>query len=106
MIAPYKITYGGFSSLDMDCWTGLAFDGDDGDAVTHLAREAQISESYNGSLNRIHGYTWNDSFAFKVTFVKQDYSDFTSEENRKMLKWLTGNPHASFVDIYIWMTQK
>ena len=101
MIAPYKITYGGFSSLDMDCWTGLAFDGDGGDVDTHLAREAQISESYNGSRNHIHGYKWSDPFTFQITFVKQDYSDFTSEENRKMLKWLTGIQNASFVDIYM-----
>ena len=101
MIAPYKITYSGFSSLDMDCWTGLAFDGDAGDAETHLSREAQISESYNGSRNHIHGYRWSEPFMFQVTFTKQDYSEFTSEENRKMLKWLTGNPNASFVDIYM-----
>lgn len=100
MIAPYKITYNGFSSLDMDCWTGLAFNGDDGDVETHLAREAQISESYNGSQNRVHGYKWSNPFTFQITLVKQDYSEFTSEENRKILKWLTSNSNASFVDIY------
>ena len=101
MIAPYKITYNGFSSLDMDCWTGLTFNGDDGEVETHLAREAQISESHNGSRNHIHGYKWSDPFTCQVTFTKQDYSDFTSEENRKMLKWLTGNSNASFIDIYM-----
>ena len=101
MIAPYKITYGGFSSIDMDCWTGLAFDGDNGDVDTHLTREAQISESHNGSRNYVHGYKWSDQFTFQVTFTKQDYSDFTSEENRKMLKWLTGTANASFIDVYM-----
>lgn len=101
MIAPYKITFGEFSSLDFDCWTGLSFDGDNGEVETHLSREAQISESYNGAHNRIHGYKWSDLFTFQVTFVKNDYSDFSSEENRKMLKWLTSTQNASFVDIYM-----
>lgn len=100
MIAPYKLKWMNFTSLDMDCWTELSFDSDDGETESHLSKEAMISESYNGGSNKIHGYKWSEPFIFSVTFTKQDYSDFTNEENRKMLKWLTGNPNASFVDIY------
>ena len=88
------------SSLEFDLWTELAFDSDSGDTETHLSREAVISESYNGTLNRVHGYKWDESFTFTVTLVKQDYSDFTQQENRAILKWLTSSKNAGFIDIY------
>lgn len=89
------------SSLEMDLWTELCFDEDNGDVETHLSREAVISESYNGSFKRAHGYKWGESLTFSVTFIKQNYEEFTEQENRKVLKWLTSLPNASFVDIYM-----
>lgn len=100
MISPYKIEWLGETSLDYDCWTGLAFDGDSGDIDTHLGREAIVSEAYNGTLKRAYGYKWNNDFVSTITFMKQDHSNFTTEENRKMLKWLTKSNHASFLNIY------
>ena len=101
MLSPYKIKWMNSTSLDMDCWTELSFGGNDGETETYLSKEAMISESYNGGSNKIHGYKWSEPFTFSVTLIKQDYSDFTSEENRKMLKWLTSSSNASFVDIYM-----
>lgn len=100
MLSPYKIRWHNMSSLDFDLWTEISFDGDNGDVETHLSREAVISESYNGSFKRAHGYRWEDSLTFSVTFIKKDYEDFTEQENRRVLKWLTGMPNASFIDIY------
>ena len=100
MISPYKIKWLGETSLEMDVWTGLAFDSDDGDTDTRLGREAVISEVYNGTLKRAHGYKWNNDFVPTFTFIKTDYSDFTPTENRKILKWLTKSKNASFLDVY------
>lgn len=100
MLSPYKFRWRNMSSLEFDLWTELAFDSDSGDTETHLSREAVISESYNGTLNRVHGYKWDESFTFTVTLVKQDYSDFTQQENRAILKWLTSSKNAGFIDIY------
>lgn len=88
------------SSLDFDLWTEISFDGDNGDVETHLSREAIVSESYNGAIKRAHGYRWEDTLMFSVTFIKKNYEDFTEQENRKILKWLTGVPNASFIDVY------
>ena len=88
------------SSLELDLCVDLAFDGDQGTVETHLSREAVASETYNGALKRTHGYKWGETFTFSVTLIKQDYSDFTDQENRAILKWLTSSPNASFVDIY------
>lgn len=100
MLSPYKIEWDSRTSLDFDCWTEISFDGDDGETETHLSREAVVSESYNGVLKRAHNYKWNEVFTFKMTIIKQDYSDFTQSENRAILKWLTGRPNAGFIDIY------
>lgn len=100
MRAPYKFKWLGETSLEYDCWAELAFDEDNGDTESHLGREAIVSEAYNGTLKRVHSYKWNNDFVTPITLIKQNYSDFTAEENRKILKWLTKSKNASFLDIY------
>lgn len=100
MISPFKVKWLGETSLDKDMWTGVSFDSDNGDTDTHLGREAVVSEVYDGTLKRVHGYKWNNDYVVTLTFIKQDYSNVTPEENRRMLKWLTKNRNASFLDVY------
>ena len=100
MISPYKFTWDGLSSLEFDVFTEFAFDSDDGATETHLSREAVVSETYNGALKRVSGYKWNESFSFQLTLIKNNFGDFTSEENRRILKWLTGRQNAGFINIY------
>lgn len=100
MIAPYKIAYRDFFSIDFDCHVGLSFDGDDGDISTFLGKEAIYSESYNGSQRRVYGYKYNEVFTPQITFIKQDYSEFTMEENRRILSWLTGSHSPSWLTVY------
>ncbi len=100
MISPYKFTWDGFSSLDFDVLSDLAFDSDDGNTETHLSREAIVSETYNGALKRASGYKWSESFTFQLTLIKNDFGNFTSEENRRVLKWLTSRQNAGFINIY------
>ena len=100
MISPHKIRWLDISSLEMDVHTCLSFDGDSGDTETALGREAIISETYNNTFKRSHGYSWNNDFAPTFTFIKNDFSDFTMEENRKILTWLTRSKNASFLDVY------
>lgn len=100
MISPQRIKWMGISSLEMDVHTHLSFEGDSGDVETALGREAVISETYNNTFKRPHGYSWNNDFAPTVTFIKNDFSDITPEENRKILTWLTRSKNASFLDVY------
>lgn len=100
MISPYKIKWLGETSLEYDTHTGISFDGDNGEIDTHLGREAVVSEAYNGTFKRAHSYKWNNDFILTVTLVKTDYSDFSQEENRKILKWLTSSKNAAFLDVY------
>lgn len=101
MISPFKIKWRSYSSLDFDVWTELAFsEGDNGETDTFLSKEAIVSESYDGSLRRAYGYRYTESPTFKLTFIKNNYDDFTRDENRKILAWLTGSKGAGFLDVY------
>ena len=100
MINPYKIGWDGYTSIDFDTHTGISFDSDNGTTNSYLSREAIFSESYNGSFKRAHVYKWLEPLSPTITFIKEDYEEFTSEENRKILKWLTGNPGTGVLSVY------
>ena len=102
MISPYKIKWNEQSSntLPFDIITQCSFDGDSGDSETFLGREAVISETYNGAIKRGSTYKWNESFAPTITIIKKDFSDFTRDENRKILSWLTSKQTPGFLDVY------
>ena len=103
MISPYKIGWNGYLStvLPFNITTCLSFDGDSGDIETHLGREAVVSETYNGALKRGGSYKWSESMSPSITIMKEDFSDFTREENRRILSWLTGRQTPGFLDVYM-----
>ena len=100
MINPYKIGWNNFTSLDFDVYTGLSLDADNGAVGSWLAREAVVSESYNGAFKRGHSYKWSETLSPTITFIREDYEEFTPDQNKKILKWLTGNPSTGVLSIY------
>lgn len=100
MINPYKVGWGGYTSVDFDTHTGISFDADNGNTNSFLNREVVVSESYNGAFKRAHAYRWSETLSPTITFIKEDYGDFSPEENRKILKWLTGNQGTGVLSIY------
>ena len=100
MIAINRCIYNGYSSQDFDLITCLSFDSDSGDVETYLNREAVASESYRGDFKRVHNYKYQDVLAPQITFIKEGFGDFSLEESRKVLKWLTSKDTASFLTIY------
>ena len=100
MINPYKISWDSYSSLDFDVHTGISFDADNGNTSAFLSREASASESYNGARKIPHAYKWGETLSPTITFIKEDYEEFTSDENRRILKWLTGNPGTGVLSVY------
>ena len=103
MISPYKIRWNGITSnsIPFDIITQCSFDGDSGDSETFLSRDAVVSETYNGAMKRGSSYKWNESFAPTITILKKDFSDFTREENRYILSWLTSKQSPGFIDVYM-----
>lgn len=100
MIAAKKIKFRNQESSEFNVLTDLAFDSDNGEIETYLNRTGVASETYNGAFKRVYGYKWDDVLAPTITFIKDDYSDFTPEENERILDWLTGAESAEFMDVY------
>jgi hypothetical protein len=100
LISVNRINYAGYSSQDFNLRTCLSFGGDSGDVSAFLNREAVASESYRGHFKRVHNYKYSDVLAPTLTFIKDNFEDFTIEEHRKVLKWLTSKDTASFLTIY------
>ena len=100
MIAPHRISYGDYSSEDFNLLCDVAFDSDSGDMSSYLTREAVASESYHGDFKRVHIYKYTETFSPMLTFMKNDFSNFTLDEQRRVLKWLTSKRTASFLTVY------
>lgn len=80
--------------------TCLSFDGDSGDVETYLNREAVASESYRGDFKRVQNYKYQDVLSPQITFIKEGFKDFSMDDARKVLKWLTSKDTASFLTVY------
>lgn len=100
MIALHRIKYNGYSSIDFDVLCDCAFDSENGEVSSFLNREAVASESYRGDFRRIHNFKYNEFFAPKFTFVKNDFSDFSADEYRRLVSWLTSKSTTSVLTAY------
>lgn len=103
MISPHRIKYRGIESTELnmpDLIMCVAFDSDNGETSTFLNREAVVSETYDGRYKRVYAYKYSESFSPKFTFMKKDFGNFTMEEVRQVLKWLTGTDTTALLDVY------
>lgn len=100
MIAINRFTYNGYNSKDFDVLVDVAFDSDSGEMSAYLNRESVASESYNGTLKRVSNYKYSEVFSPKFTLVKEDFSDFTMQEQRKILSWLTSSSVPKFLTAF------
>lgn len=102
MVSPHKIKFNNIESvsLPIDLIIEVAFDGDNGETSTYLNREAVASETYDGRYKRVHGYKYSESFSPKFTFMKKGFTDFTIDEVRTVLKWLTSTSQTAVLDVY------
>ena len=103
MISPHRIKYNNIFSNELnipDLIMCVATDSDNGEMPTFLNREAVASESHDGRYKRIHGFKYTETFAPKFTFMKQDFGDFTMDEVRIVLKWLTSKDTTALLETY------
>lgn len=104
MIAIKKMKVNNYSSNDfptfdliLDCSIG---DSDNGTISSYLTREGVASETYDGRRKNISNLKYTEVFSPKVTILKKDFKDFTMDEQRQVLKWLTGSDKVTFFDLY------
>jgi hypothetical protein len=103
MVSPHRIRYSGIFSNELnipDLITCVAFDSDSGEVNTFLSREAVASESYDGRYKRIHNMKYTETFSPKFTFTKSNFGDFSQEEVRATLKWLTQKDTTALLEVY------
>lgn len=100
MIGLHRFEYNGYSSQDFDLLCDVSFDEDNGDSESFLNREAVASEVYNGTLRRVHNFKYTDVFAPTISLVKNTFDDFTEDEVRRVLSWLTSSPTPKFLTAF------
>ena len=103
MISANRIRYAGIFSNELnmpDMITCVAMDSDNGETSTYLNREAVVSESYDGRYKRISNLKYTETFAPKFSFFKKEFSDFTIDEVRIVLKWLTSKDTTALLETY------
>lgn len=88
------------SSID-EGWLIVAFDADNGETDSHLNQEQIYTDSYNGSRRILYGTRWTEVANIRISVIKKDGSDFSMDECRKAYRWLTGNPKANWLDLYV-----
>lgn len=100
LISPYRIKFRGKTNIDFDVIVGAAFDSDHGNTESFLVKESTSSNTYDGSRRNIHGYHYTDVMNVSFTLIKQDYTDITDLERRKIYSWLTGSNKVEELIIY------
>ena len=85
-----------------DCgWIIAHFDPDDGETDSYLSQEQIYTDSYYGARRILYGTKWNTTAIIKITVIKEDDTSFSMAECRNAYRWLTGNPNASWLDLYV-----
>ena len=100
LISPYRIKFRGKTNIDFDVIVGAAFDSDHGSTESFLVKESTSSNTYDGSRRNVHGYHYTDVMNVSFTLIKQDYTDITDLERRKIYSWLTGSNKVEELVIY------
>lgn len=103
MISPYRIKYAGIASNELnipDLITCVAMDSDNGESPSFLNRESVASESYDGRYKRIHRLKYTETFSPKITLMKPDFKDFSMEDVRAVMKWLTMKDTTALLEVF------
>lgn len=103
MISPNRIRFGGIFSDELnmpDLIVDCAFESDNSEVSTFLTREAITSETYDGRNKKISSFKYTENFSPKFTFIKKNFEDFTQDEIRSLLKYLTSKDTTSLLEIY------
>ena len=103
MVSPHHIKYASVSSEELnilDLIMNAAIDSDNGETNTYLNRSAVQSESHDGRYKPTVRYKYDEVFQPKFTFLKKDFSNFTMDEVRLLLKYLTSKDTTALLEVY------
>lgn len=75
---------------------------DSGEVDTFLSTDAVYTDSYDGTRQNFYGAKYNSVATPQITLIKENGSDFGVDDNRQILKWLTGSRQSTWMDFYVW----
>ena len=96
-----SFTYLGKNSTNDFKWIISHFEADVGTSDTGLSTESIYTTSADGTYRNLYGTKYAGAEPIHITVIKQDGSDFSIDDNRKALKWLTGAKTDSWLDLYV-----
>ena len=94
-----NFSYLGQNSID-NGFVVAAFEPDEGFKDTFLSMEPVYEDSRHGEFRFDYGARYNSVSVVEITIIKKDLSDFSINDTRNALKWLTGSRTNSWLDIY------
>lgn len=103
MVSPHRVKYAGIASDELnilDLVMCAALDGDNGETNSFLNRSAVQSESHDGRYKPTVRYKYDEVFAPKFTFLKKDFCDFSMDEVRLLLKYLTSKDTTALLEVF------
>ena len=77
-----------------------SFEPDNGFVDTFLGMDQVSEDYYDGTKKFLYGTRYNTTATINITLIKADGTDWSLDDNRKALKWLTGARTASWLDLY------
>lgn len=94
-----SFTYLGKNSFEQG-YIIAAFEPDNGFKDTFLGMDQVYEDYYDGTKKFLYGTRYNSTATINIALIKVDGTDWTINDNRKALKWLTGARTASWLDLY------
>lgn len=76
------------------------FEPDDGFKDAFLGMDQVYEDYYDGTKKFLYGTRYNSTATINISLIKADGTDWTINDNRHALKWLTGARTASWLDLY------
>ena len=94
-----NFTYLGQNSIN-NGFVVASFEPDDGFKDTFLSMEPVYEESRHGESRFDYGARYNSVPNVEITIIKRDLTDFSINDVRSALRWLTGARTNSWLDVY------
>ena len=77
-----------------------SFEPDNGFTDTFLSMDSVYEDNYSGTRRFSYGAKYNTVANIDITVIKQDGSDFSTQEFRQYAQWTTGARTDSWLDMY------
>lgn len=102
-----SVYYPSFSYLGKNSKKDMGFivshldDGDSGEVETFMSMDPVYTDNSTGTRRIDYGAKYNSVAVFNITVIKQDGSDFSVQNIRDCLRWLTGVQSNSNLDLLV-----